>query len=208
MRITNQQKKELSDIFIQNNLNLLDFKVNGTYQEFNLKFKFDYFSFSVIRKELDEYLITVCSVDNTRKGSSVVKWDAVLIRFRQWTKQIEIELNTPTGWETFENENYLNADYGDLNNFFTESEKVSTRESLKYIKSKIQTLELSTDKLKIIEKKLEELDLKVDELTKFDWKSLFIGTVASIIMSLGLPPESAGLLWEMIKNAFSGLKLK
>ncbi|WP_157730814.1 hypothetical protein [Arenibacter algicola] len=49
---------------------------------------------------------------------------------------------------------------------------------------------------------------KVDDLTKFDWKALFIGTIATLVISLGIPPESNGMLWEWIKSAFNGLKLK
>ncbi|MGO4919075.1 hypothetical protein [Maribacter spongiicola] len=208
MRITNQQKKELSSIFNENELNLLDFEVSGSYQEFKIKFKFDYFSFNIIKKDKDEYQITTQSIDNTNAGTSVTKWDRVIYRFKLWSKQISSELNTPNGWETFENENYLNADYDDLNKSFSKNEKESIRQSLKYIKKKVKTLDISADTLKIIEHKLDELDTKVDDLKKFDWKSLFIGTIASLIMTLGIPPESAGMLWEMIKSSFNGLKLK
>ena len=208
MRITNQQKKQLADIFNENELNFLDFEISGNYQEFKIKFKFDYFSFSVMKKDTDQYQITIQSITNTSAGTSIVKWDGVIYRFKQWAKQIKTELGTPSGWETFENENYLNADFDDLNKSFSEKEKESTRRSLNYIKEKIKSLDISLEKLKIIEQKLEELDEKVDELKKFDWKSLFIGSVASLIMSLSIPPDSAGMLWEIIKSSFSGLKLK
>ncbi len=38
----NQQKKELADHFQKTGLNLLDFEISGSYQEFNIKFKHDY----------------------------------------------------------------------------------------------------------------------------------------------------------------------
>ncbi|MCL5245332.1 hypothetical protein M4I21_05900 [Cellulophaga sp. 20_2_10] len=208
MRITNQQKKELSSIFNQNELNLLDFEASGSYQEFKIKFKFDYFSFNIIKTDKDQYQITIQSIDNTNAGTTVTKWDGVIHRFKLWSNEISSELNTPNGWGTFENENYLNTDYDDLNKSFSKNEKESIRQSLKYIKKKVKTLDVSSDTLKIIEHKLDELDTKVDDLKKFDWKSLFIGTIASLIMSLGITPESAGMLWEMIKSSFSGLKLK
>ncbi len=208
MRITNQQKKQLSDIFNENKLNLLDFEASGSYQEFKIKFKFDYFSFNLVRKDIEEYQITILSVDNTIAGTSLMKWDGVIHRFKLWSNQITTELNTPNGWGTFENENYLNTDFDDLNKSFSKKEKESTRRSLAYIREKITALDVSLETLKIIDHKLGELDTKVDELKKFDWKSLFIGTIASLIMSLGIPPESAGMLWEMIKSSFSGLKLR
>ena len=208
MRITNQQKKELSTIFNENELNLLDFEVSGSYHEFKIKFKFDYFSFNIIKKDKNQYQVTIQSIDNTNAGTSVMNWEGVVNHFKLWSKKISSELNTPNGWETFENENYLNTDYDDLNMSFSKNEKESIRQSLKYIKKKVTTLDVSADTLKIIEHKLDELDTKVDDLKKFDWKSLFIGTVASLIMTLGIPPESAGMLWEMIKSSFNGLKLK
>lgn len=208
MRITNQQKKELSHIFKENNLNLLDFEVFGNNHEFTIKFKFDYFSFTVIRKDSDEYVVTISSINNARKGSAVVKWQGVISKFQLWTKELNNEINTPTGWESFESQNYLNNEFTDLNKPFSEEEKIITRNSLKYLKSKIIELDIPIENLKILEKKLDELNDKVEELTKFDWKSLFIGTIASIIMSLGIPAESAGMLWEYIKSAFSGLKLR
>lgn len=208
MRITNQQKKQLSDIFNEYNLNLFDFEVSGNYHEFKIKFKFDYFSFTVIRKATDKYKTTILSVNNTNAKISIFRWSVVLAHFKQWSKQVNNELNTPNGWETFESENYLNTNFKDLNEPFSKTEKEHTRQSLAYIKEKVKTLDVSADSIEIIEQKLGELDSKVDELNKFDWKSLFIGTLASLIMSLGIPPESAGMIWEMIKSAFSGINLK
>lgn len=208
MRITNLQKKELSEIFIENGLNLLDFETTGKNNEFTIKYKFDYFSFTVTRKEIDEFIVTIHSINNTRKGSSVVKWPGIISKFELWTKELNKEINTPTGWENFESENYLNNEFADLNKPFTIEEKIETRNSLKYLKSKIVDLNIQDEQLEIIEGKIDELSSKIDELSKFDWKSLFIGTIASIIMSLSLPSESAGMLWEYIKSAFSGLKLR
>lgn len=207
MRITNQQKKQLSDIFRENDLNQIDFDISGNYQEFKLKFKFDYFSFTLFKKAAEEYQVTILSVDNTRTGTSIVKWGGVLHRFKNWTRQLKNELSTPNGWETFQSKNYLKMDLNDLNEKFTVQEMELTRLSLKYIKEKIKLLDISLDKLGIIEGKIRELDSKLEEMNKFDWKSLFIGTFASLIMTLGIPPESSGMLWEWIKSAFSGFKL-
>jgi hypothetical protein len=208
MRITNSQKKQLSDIFNNHELNLLDFEVSGNYHEFKVKFKFDYFSFTVVKKDERQFQVTIFSVENTRGGTGIMEWDDVLHRFELWSAQIKIELDTPNGWETFQSRNYLNTNFNDLNQFFTEDDKLSARRSLSEIKQKLKTLDITVERLEIMEGKLDELGLKVDHLTKFDWKSLFIGTIANLIMSLAIPPESAGMLWEWIKSAFNGLKLK
>jgi hypothetical protein len=54
---------------------------------------------------------------------------------------------------------------------------------------------------------LDALSAKIDELNKFDWKSMFIGTIASLIMTLVVPPEVSGMLWEYIKMSFNNLKI-
>jgi hypothetical protein len=102
----------------------------------------------------------------------------------------------------------LNADFHELNEKFNVQEKAQVKESIKELIERVKTLELPTTTLLTIEQKLNELSNKVDELKKFDWKSLFLGTAASLIMTLAIPPEAAGQLWEYIKAAFSGLRLK
>ncbi|ASO06406.1 hypothetical protein [Arenibacter algicola] len=138
MRITNLQRRQLSDVFNNKNLNLLDFEVSGNYQEFKIKFRFDYFSFIVFKKNAEQYQVTVMSVDNTNAGTTVMKWDGVLHRFKLWVTQIKEELDTPSGWETFQSSNYLNSDLEDLNQFFSEDEKKSARQSLTEIKEKLK----------------------------------------------------------------------
>ncbi|MBA0884098.1 hypothetical protein [Flavobacterium undicola] len=207
MRITNIQKKELSDIFKKNNLNLIDFETSGEYQEFKVKFKYDYFSFSIEKTKDDTYLLSIFSIDRKNAYNLNDTWINTQKRFDNWAKQVSTELTSTTGWETFENTNFLNTEYEDLNDEFTETEKIQAKESIKELKVKIKLLNLSQEKLEIIENKLDILSLKVDELNKFDWKSLFIGTIASLIMTFIIPQEASGMFWEYIKSSFNNLKI-
>ena len=208
MRITNTQKKELADLFKQQNLNLLDFEVSGEFQEFKVQFKYDYFSFTVIKLRPDDYTIKVLSVTNTQPLSYSGKWDIVKAKFHGWVKKLDDELNTETGWENFETFNFLNDEYQDLENNFSDTEKVQIKANIKTLKIKIKSLKLPEENLKIIETKLDNLANAVDELNKFDWKSQFVGTIASLIMALIIPPEFNGIIWTYIKSAFGGLKIE
>jgi hypothetical protein len=208
MRITNIQKKELSEIFKSHGLNVLDFETSGQYKEFKVKFKHDYFSFSINGEKREVYNLIIFPISNTKGMTRTLSWAETKKEFDTWTKDIATDLTTPTGWETFESQNYLNTDFEELDKEFTESEKVQTRESVRELIEKIKTLDLPAAHLGTIELKLKELSDKVDDLKKFDWKSLFIGTIASLIMTLSIPPEATGFLWEYIKSAFSGLRLK
>ena len=207
MRITNIQKKELSEIFKKNNLNTIDFETSGEYQEFNIKFKHDYFSFLISKVKDDVYSITIFAIDRKNAYNFSDTWANTLKRFDGWAQKVSTELNSSTGCETFENTNFLNTDYEDLNSEFTQTEKIQTRHNIQELKSKIELLNLPEDRLKIIESKLDTLSVKVDELNKFDWKSLFIGTIASLIMSFVIPQEASGLFWEYIKSSFNNLKI-
>ncbi len=208
MRIVNTQKKELADIFTQAGLNVLDFETSGQYKEFKIKFKHEYFSFSINIQKPDSYQLTIFPIDNTNGYTIQAVWADVKKHFDKWSKQIATELNTATGWETFQSENFLNASFEELEQEFSETEKAQARQSIIELKEKIKTLDLPETSKNIIEKKLDDLHSKVNDLKKFDWKSLFIGSVASLIMTLAIPPEISGLLWEYIKIAFSGFRLK
>lgn len=208
MRITNIQKNELSDIFRNTGLNLLDFETSGQYKEFKIKFKHEYFSFSININESNKYVAVLLPVNDTSGHQFSGTWEQIKRHFSNWIHQIAVELNTPTGWETFQSENFLNAEYEELNQDFSDTEKMQARQSIINLKVRVESLELPADKINIINKKLDDLSIKVDEFSKFDWKSLFIGTVASLIMTLVIPPQASGLLWEYIKTAFSGLRLK
>lgn len=207
MRITNTQKQELSLIFKRNNLNLVDFDVTGVYQEFKVKFKHDYFSFSIEKTRADAYTLTIFNIDRKNATTTSATWATTLTMFGNWTKQVSTELNSSTGWKTFENTNFLNTEYEDLNSEFTEAEKIQTKDSIKELKVKIKLLNLAPEKLQVIESKLDCLSQKVDELNKFDWKSLFIGTIASLIMTFVIPQEASGMFWEYLKSSFNNMKI-
>jgi hypothetical protein len=208
MRITNVQKKQLSEIFVKLGLNILDFETFGQYKEFKVKFRHDYFAYSINGDRPDVYTSLILSVSNTKPVSTTLPWIETVKLFENWAVEIATELNTPTGWESFQSFNYLNADFRELNEKFNYQESEEVKKSIKELIDKIKTLELPQPSLLTIEQKLNELSNKVDELNKFDWKALFVGTAASLIMTLGIPPEAAGLLWEYIKVAFGGLRLK
>jgi hypothetical protein len=208
MRITNAQKQELSKIAREAGLNLSDFQTSGSYHEFIVKYKYEYFSFSITKASAsDKYKFDVKNISNQTGYSAEGLWKDVIAHFAKWSKELAEELNTPTGWESFDNEDFLNANVSDLNNHFSESEKLLLRNSLNELKDRIKILELGDAKYDIIEKKISDLSESLDQLNKFDWKSLFIGSIANLIMTLSIPPEAAGMIWHYIKALFFTIAL-
>jgi hypothetical protein len=82
------------------------------------------------------------------------------------------------------------------------------RNSLTELKERIKVLELGEEKYGVIERKIDDLSKKLDELNKFDWKSLFIGSIANLIMTMAIPPEASGMIWHFIKALFFTIALK
>lgn len=208
MRITNVQKKERADLFRAADLNLLDFTTHDQFKDFTVEYRFEFYSFYMNIQTHDTFNLTIFPVNN-RQGFSLSKisWSETTKAFETWVKQLAIELNTPTGWETFQNNSFFNSDYENLNNSFTLEEKNQVIEGVREIREKVNLMELPLETVKGIDQKLQELQLKVNKLSKFDWKSLFIGTIANLIMSFTIPPEASGMLWKYAKHAFRGLKI-
>lgn len=208
MRITNLQKKALSDLLREVGLNVVDFEVSGMHKEFKVQYRYDYFSFSINRVGLQQYSIGILPVNSTKPISETGDWDYLISRFGVWAEQLAKELSTPTGWEHFESENYLDLKAIDLDRPFSSEEKKQVRKSLDHYKFYIdgQSAFGAEDKQVILDK-LEELSGKLEEMNKFDWKSLLIGTLSNVVMVLGLPSEVSGLIWEGLKSAFGGLRI-
>ncbi len=206
MRITNAQKKELSDIVIVNGLKIIDFNTSGDNQNFEVKYKHDYYSFSISLQNPGSYYLTIFSVDNTNGYSLSGKWDRTLFYFKNWAREIFEELTTPTGWNTFENENYLNTNIEDIEEKFSDTDKILVLQGIDELKERISQLDLPNESIKMIDRKLDDLKIKVDELSKFDWKSLLIGTLVSLILSLSLPPELNGTIWYFVSQSFNNPK--
>jgi hypothetical protein len=207
MRITNTQKKELSDIFRELELDIFDFETTGQHKEFKVKYKYEYYSFSINYQKRDNYYVTILPVYDTKGLSVNCNWVQTKTKFKEWAKAIVLEISTPTGWETFENKNYLDTDLNDLDERFSETDKVLVRRGLKELKERFIQLELPIEKLKTINKKLDDLDKKVDELSKFDWKSLLIGTIANLILVLAIPTDFNGVIWEYVRSAFNNFRI-
>lgn len=208
MRITTIKLKELNDIFINSGLNKNDFKVIIKDEFFLIQCRGQYFSFKVQIQNPNIYRNTIYNIDN-RKGVSVAsKWEVTKEKFKDWCESLKTEIGINHGWETIESTNYFKTTSEDLNSSFPEPEKISLRLALKGLQEKISHLELPEKNLDIINGKLDNLDTKLDSMSKFDWKSLFIGTIFSLLTTLAIPQEASGLIWSYISESFKNFRLK
>ena len=206
MRITSTEKKELFDVFIENKLKKDDFELVEDTNYFKIKYKQDYFSFSIQIVKTNEYLVKIRPTHNVREESISTNWENTKKRFSKWCGNLYEELNTITGWE----ENfraYINIEIVDIDKKFEQDEKEKIKEIIVGIHEKIIALNLPSQNIEIIDKKLDDLSKKVDELSKFDWQALFIGTISSLLLTLIIPPEASGIIFKFISDSFPRLKL-
>lgn len=203
MRITNQEKFQLSELLRKRGLSTKDFRAIGDGSTFDIIYKYESFAFLIEKVSAGKYKLAVQGVEDGEPQRLMLDGKGLSAHFDNWCIQVSAEINTPTGWENIETENYLNTETSELEEHFSKEEKAEVRQRILQLQEKVSELELPPPDIKTINKKLDDLSKKIDHLNKFDWKSLFTGTIASLIMSLSVPPESAGMLWEYVKNIFT-----
>lgn len=208
MRITNIQKKELNEIFSKYSLNHSDFEISGENKEFKIKYALDYFSFTIQKTKNDMYYLTVYPIDSTEGYSVGGTWKHTIERFQDWIRDLSLELNTNTGWSPFKDTYFMNTAIEDLDSNFNDYEKRIIITGIQELSEKIKHLDLPIAKIETIDLKLDAVTNTLDSLNKFDWHSLFMGTIFSLMMTLSIPPNINGILWQYIKDMFSTMKLK
>ncbi|XWN36769.1 MAG: hypothetical protein ROO71_12505 [Balneola sp.] len=208
MRITKIQKKELADIVIKEGLNTNLFDTPGENEFFTVKLKNEPFSFTLKKINSDKYRMAIVDIFDLNVRTADVFWEGLVKQFTKWIENVSKELKIKTGWEDEVFDNYLNTEYSykQLNDLFSEEEKELVRNSINELKGKVITLEIEESSIIAINNKLDDLSEKVDELSRFDWKSMFYGTIINLTMSLSISSEIQSKFMDYVKEAFIFLK--
>jgi hypothetical protein len=72
---------------------------------------------------------------------------------------------------------------------FVVSECEDIKQRINRLKSEISRLNIIPENLQLLNDKLDNLSEKVDKLSRFDWLSLFIGTIANVLVAIGANVE-------------------
>lgn len=168
-----------------------------------------YFSFDTELGENQGYIVKFCPASNSHTDSShPYNWDEQIKIFKEWLSYLKREINSPNKWER------LKTEIQSINlNFENDQGKFSVQE-YNDLQNKIIELKLGITKIDLLEDQMNTLNIKLDqliesakEMNKFDWKSLFVGTIISIIIQLSVSPENTKQIWDMIKNIFNNYLL-
>lgn len=135
-------------------------------------------------------------------------WHPILLNFLDWLNYLKRELSLSDKWEDIQKQLESGAQFktGAGDEFkFSVKEYEDIQRRMAALKEGVKTIPLPAEQLKLIEAKLDHLTEVAKDMNKFDWKGLFVGSIAGIIIQLSMPASASGMLWELVKQAFSNM---
>jgi hypothetical protein len=213
MKLLLSQKNRLFDIIEENGLTPGLFGYNevftsdGRVAETRISFKNAPFSFSIYCKNGKDIII------KHSPGYSMYEelaypdtWGEIEFDYGTWLSYIEREIKLEDKWEKLNSEiqslQLYNGENDFLNSKFTVQEYLEIKQKIYLLKEGISKLELLPEQITILNDKLDLVLDMTTQLGRFDWKSLFIGTIVSIIIQLGVTQDNAKAIWALIRQIF------
>ncbi|MDQ3021320.1 MAG: hypothetical protein M3R36_12235 [Bacteroidota bacterium] len=209
MKLLLTQKNQLFDLIELEGLSPIQFNIIETENRLGLSTRFEYANsgFFLFESEISDFLshVIYSPGDFTfQSGTNTKDWNENIKHFRGWLNYLKREINAPDKWgklqSEIENLNLIGAEDEDK---FSASEYEQLKVKMETLKKKISELSLNPKQSEIINSKLDYLTMIALTLNKFDWKSLFIGTIISIIIQSSISPENSKALWLLIKGIFN-----
>ena len=103
MRIINKQKKELFNLIKQSGLSKSRFEFNGENEKFHIKFREDFFAYSITMLDTVNYHISIKTINNQKPRVYKYQWQHVLTSFSNWIRGIADDIkNSPLEKEIIE----------------------------------------------------------------------------------------------------------
>lgn len=144
-----------------------------------------------------------------REISGGTSWDGIIHQFYEWLENVSRELKEPNYWERLKLEiSSINFSTNLNNSKFSIKEYNELKHNVETLSHKLSSIPLLAQQQIEIRSELDRLILLATDLGKFDWFSLFIGTIISIIIQLNVTKDNAELLWSLIKYTFNIYALK
>jgi hypothetical protein len=137
--------------------------------------------------------------------SSSSDWSKVELHFEYWCNYLLREISIEDKWKRLDQEiRASHISFESETDKFSFSEYKDIEVKIQVLKERVKLISLESTQLEAIENKLDHLIIQAETLSKFDWKSLFIGTMVNIIIQLSVSPTNAKALWDLIKQVFTG----
>jgi hypothetical protein len=135
-------------------------------------------------------------------------WEGQLGYVASWLASLLREIYSPNKWERLKHEIAgMKLSFENDQDKFSVSEFEGIQSNVLRIKQGLGSIGLQEEEIKIINQKLDHLTEMAKVLNKFDWKSLFVGSIASIVIQLSITPEHIKAIWDLMKISFSNFIL-
>lgn len=130
-------------------------------------------------------------------------WHAYEKGFKIWLTNLKRELNADFLWEKLRSESsQILISQNITNDAFLPYEKEMIHQKFESIKSQLENLELTQENLDMINEKLNHLLELTEKLSKVDWLSILIGSIAGLMVNLSITQDTVRTIWEIVKHEF------
>lgn len=214
MKLLVSQKNKLFDIIEKNGLTPGLFEYNeifyreGGVVTTKITLKNNSFHFSISSENKGRAFRIICSPGNVMYEDLYLGeyWLQLEDAYNKWLGYLKREMQLEDKWEKLNNEIQSLQLYKEGNDFlnskFTVPEYLEIKQKIFQLKDGIARLELLPEQIALLNDKLDLVLDMTTQLGRFDWKSLFIGTIVSIIIQLGVTQDNAKAIWALIKQVF------
>ena len=219
MKLLNSQKNiffeliEKNKTFSVNQFTIEEFKSTNNNWITTIKFKNPEYYFSIFEDSEAYgagYVNYTPGINKYLEISSRLGFESAVIEFEKWLKSLQREISEPDLWEKLKtNIDYFSPKILQIDNSkFTAKEYIVLQQQISSLIEKVNQIPLLIEQQEEINRQLERLTLLAVDLGKFDWTNLFMGTIVSIIIQLGVNKENANLLWLAIKQILNNYFIK
>ena len=133
-----------------------------------------------------------------------LSWDSCIAKFYEWLHNLQREVTAPNLWERFQSSvSNIQLSNNDDNSKFTHQEYLDLSSKIDILINAVPSINLLENQTIAIQSQLVDLLSKTNSLGKYDWRNLFVGTMISIIIQLGVTQDNANELWILVKQIFS-----
>lgn len=138
-------------------------------------------------------------------------WHLVKAYFKEWLENLLREIGEPDRWQSLAVE-LAGTTVGfeprsDGDTFFTVKEYDQLVGRLDTASQRLDETGLSEEEIEVIRVKFNHMKDMGRKLNRSDWESLFVGTIVSSMTQLGVNPEAAQQVWNILKEVFGNLLL-
>jgi len=141
---------------------------------------------------------------NLRAAFRFTGFGSLMDNIDKWFDAIKENIEIGNPWEDIEN-TMDSMNFDSYEEMFTADDQEKIADTLDNMLSYFKTLEIDVSKIKDDVEHLKEMSSKI---SKKDWILLFLGNITGFIFTGLITTEHTSLVWEYVKNLFSGFNIK